>query len=338
MQLKPAGFSQHLKQGLASVYFITGDEPLQRGEAVDEIRKKARSAGFLNRQILHVEARFDWNQLRSSVLSQSLFAEKNLIELNIPTAKPGRDGSAAIVDVIEQLGNDNLLIIIAGKMDAKSKSSRWFKAIDSKGIILPVWPIEGHELTQWVITRLQKKNLQITADAAKLLAERVEGNLLMANQEVEKLHVLYGEGQLGTNEILSAVADNARYDVFKLADSLLAGNLERSIKMLAGLQQEKIASPVVLWVFTREIRLLAELAMAKQQRKSSDVVFRNNRVWDTKKTVYLKAVSRSDYQHWLDLLQKCSELDKTIKGAAIGDEWVLFEQLCIAICQPQNTL
>lgn len=338
MQLKLGQFSGQLKQSLAGAYFISGDEPLQCGEVVDSIRKKARSEGFLNRVVLHVEGKFDWNQLRVATLNQSLFAEKNLIELNIPSGKPGVEGSKAITEVVEALSADNLLIIVSGKIDAKSKSSRWFKAIDGAGVIVQVWPVDEANLSQWVIERLHKKGLQIDRQAAKLLAERVEGNLLMANQEIEKLHVLYGEGQLGAEEILATVADNARYDVFKLTESLFRGEIERAVKILVGLRNEKIASAVVLWALSREIRLLVDLAFSANDRKASESIFRQNRVWDSKKSAYLKAIARADVKHWASLLQACSEADLVIKGAALGDEWNILEKICLGFCRPKAGL
>ena len=336
MQLKFDQLRQQLQGQLASVYLVSGDEPLQRGDAVDLIRKKARQEGFLNREILHVEGKFDWNLLRAATLSQSLFAEKNLIELNLPSAKPGRDGSAAIDDVVKQLSSDNVLIIIAGKLDPKSKSTRWYKSIDSKGVVLPVWPLLGRDLNQWLVAKLRSKNIQLEPQGVNLLSERVEGNLLAANQEIEKLHVLYGEGQLTTQDILSAVADNARYDVFKLTDSLLAGNIERALQVLSSLREEKLAAPVILWALTREIRLLLSLALAKSQRSGTDTVFRNNRVWDSRKNAYLQTLARGKMDDWKVLMQSCSKADQMIKGALQGHEWDVLEKICLGVCMPDT--
>lgn len=336
MQLKFDQLRQHVERQLAGVYLLSGDEPLQLGDAADLIRKKARADGFLNREILHVEGRFDWNHLRAATRNQSLFAEKNLIELNLPTAKPGRDGSAAIDEVVKELSSDNMLIIIAGKLDPKSKNTRWFKSIDSKGVTVQVWPLVGRDLNQWLVAKLRSKNLQLEPQAVNELSERVEGNLLAASQEIEKLHVLYGEGQLTTQNILSAVADNARYDVFKLTDSLLAGNVERALQVLSSLREEKIASPVILWALTREIRLLLSLSLAKSQRNGMDTVFRNNRVWDSRKNAYLQTLARGKMDDWKVLMQSCSKVDQMIKGALQGHAWDVLEKICLGVCMPNT--
>ncbi|MBV1875013.1 MAG: DNA polymerase III subunit delta, partial [Cycloclasticus sp.] len=219
MQLDANQLSFSVDKELLPVYLVSGDEPLQQGEAVDLIRQKARERGFLNREVLHVDGKFDWNQLYAASLSQSLFAEKNLIELNLPTAKPGRDGSQAIEKVIAGLSTDNILIIIAGKLDANSKKAKWFKSISEHGVVVQVWPLVDGKLFQWLKHRLKLKGLTTSQQGIKLLADSVEGNLLAADQEIEKLHILFGSMELSADDISNAVADNARYDVFKLTDS-----------------------------------------------------------------------------------------------------------------------
>ncbi|MDX2426005.1 MAG: DNA polymerase III subunit delta [Cycloclasticus sp.] len=320
---------------LAAVYLVSGDEPLQQSEAVDLIRQKARSEGFLNREVLHVEGKFDWNQLFAACLNQSLFAEKNLIELNLPTAKPGRDGSAAIEKVIAELSADNLLIIIAGKVDKPSQSTKWFKSIVQKGIVVQVWPLLGHKLDQWLTQRLQRKGMKTNQQCIKLLADSVEGNLLAAAQEVEKLLALFGPTQLSVDDILGAVSDNARYDVFKLSDSLLAGNSARSVQVLKGLRGEKLATPVILWALLRELRVLASMSFEKKTTGRTDASFKKYRVWDSKKAQYLQALSRGNLIQWQGLIKACATAERMIKGAEAGDEWDVIEQICLAACQPK---
>ena len=336
MQLDVRQLTTVVDKGLSPVYLVSGDEPLQQSEAVDYIRKKARAAGFMNREVFHVEGRFDWNQLIAACLTQSLFAEKNLIELNLPTAKPGREGSKIIEQVIAELSVDNLLIIIAGKLDKASKNTKWFKAIDQHGAIVQVWPLEGAKLYQWLQQRLQQKGLRTDQQGIKFLADSVEGNLLAAAQEIEKLHALYGSVQLSTDDILHAVADNARYDVFKLGDSLLAGDLKRTIQVLRGLQGEKLAAPVILWALLRDLRVLASLSFEKQSTGRSDSTFKKHRVWDSKKGLYLKALARGKLVQWHGLMQACAKAERVSKGAEKGDEWLLIEQICLAFCEPKR--
>lgn len=336
MQLDTNQLSFSFDKGLVPVYLVSGDEPLQLGEAVDLIRQKAREAGFLNREVFHVEGTFDWNQLFAACLSQSLFAEKNLIELNLPTAKPGREGSKAIEKVIADLSTDNVLIIIAGKLDKSSKTTKWFKSIDQHGVVVQVWPLVDNKLLQWLKHRLQRKGMTTSQQGLKLLADSVEGNLLAADQEVEKLHILFGSMELSTDDIANAVADNARYDVFKLTDSLLAGHSARTVQILKGLLGEKLAAPVILWALMRELRILAGLSFEKKATGRTDATFKKHRVWDTRKTGYLKALSRGNLTQWQGLIQACAKAERITKGVEIGDEWLVIEQICLAFCEPRR--
>ncbi|MBL4743983.1 MAG: DNA polymerase III subunit delta [Cycloclasticus sp.] len=336
MKLEINQLSFAVEKGLAPVYLVSGDEPLQQGEAVDLIRKKARSEGFLNRIVLHVEGKFDWNQLFSACMSQSLFAEKNLIELNLPTAKPGREGSPIIDRVVSELSSDNLLIIIAGKVEKKSHTSKWYKAIDKVGAVITVWPLADGALSQWLKKRLQQKGMSASQQGIKALADSVEGNLLAAAQEIEKLHVLYGAIELTTDNILNAVADNARYDVFKLTDSLLAGNSARTVQVLRGLIGEKLAAPVVLWALMRELRILAGLSFEKNTSGQTGAVFKRYFVWQSKHGAYLKAINRGSLSQWHSLIRACAKADRVTKGAEAGDEWLFIEQICLSICEPNR--
>lgn len=336
MQLDANQLSLSVDKELLPVYLVSGDEPLQQGEAVDLIRQKARERGFLNREVLHVDGKFDWNQLYAASLSQSLFAEKNLIELNLPTAKPGRDGSQAIEKVIAGLSTDNILIIIAGKLDANSKKAKWFKSISEHGVVVQVWPLVDGKLFQWLKHRLKLKGLTTSQQGIKLLADSVEGNLLAADQEVEKLHILFGSMELSADDISNAVADNARYDVFKLTDSLLIGNSARTTQVLKGLLGEKLAVPVILWALTRELRVLAGLSFEKKSTGRTDETFKKYRVWDSKKTSYLNALSRGSLAQWQSLIQACAKAERITKGVEMGDEWLVIEQICLAFCEPKR--
>lgn len=336
MQLEARQLAAAVEKQLASVYLVSGDEPLQQGEAVDYIRKKARAQGFLNREVLHVEGRFDWGQLFAACLSQSLFAEKNLIELNLPTAKPGREGSKVIEQVVAELSVDNVLIIIAGKLDKASKNTKWFKSIDQHGVVVTVWPLQDNKLNQWLQQRLQRKGLSTTQAGIKLLADSVEGNLLAAAQEIDKLHSLHGSVQLSSDDILQAVADNARYDVFTLGDSLLAGDSLRTVQVLRGLQGEKLASPVILWALLRDLRVLASLSFEKRSSSGTDATFKKHRVWSSKKGAYLSALSRGNLAQWQGLMKACATAERISKGVAMGDEWLLIEQICLAFCEPSR--
>ncbi|PHS73741.1 MAG: DNA polymerase III subunit delta [Cycloclasticus sp.] len=327
-----------LNKGLASIYLVSGDEPLQQSEIVDSIRQKARADGFSNRTVFHVDGSFDWNQVLGACLTQSLFAEKNLIELNLPTGKPGKVGSSAITEVIDNLSTDNVFIIIAGKIDTRSKNSKWYKAIEKSGVLVQVWPLVDAKLEQWLRQRMQNKGLTVDHAGIKLLADSVEGNLLAASQEVEKLYTLYGATNISIDNIIESVADNSRYDVFKLSDCLLQGNSKKTTQVLKGLIGEKLAASVVLWLLLRELRVLASLRFEKQQTGRTDQTFKakeNRWVWGSKQPVYLKAMARGNLTQWHAMIQACAKTERVIKGAEIGDEWVLIEQICLTFCQPK---
>ncbi|ORU89710.1 MAG: DNA polymerase III subunit delta [Cycloclasticus sp. symbiont of Poecilosclerida sp. M] len=336
MKVDVSQLAKNVQKSLASVYLVSGDEPLQLGESVGLIRKQVRANGFSNRIVLDGDVRFDWKLLAAACMSQSLFAEKNLIELNLPTAKPGKEGSAAIVDIIGQLSGDNVLIIIAGKLDATAKKSRWFKAIESQGVVVQIWPIEGVKLVNWLKQRLQQKQLKLNDESVKFLMQCVEGNLLSAAQEIEKLHVLYGSAELSLEQITLSIADNSRYDVFKLTDSMLLADASRVMHILKALRAEKIAAAVVLWALSREIRILSALSFEKSGSGRLDKVFQKHRIWDSKKAVYLKTITRGRLAHWHGLLQCCSDADLMIKGLKKGNEWLVFEQICLGVCCPER--
>lgn len=336
MQLDVNQLSSSLNKKLAPVYLVSGAEPLQQGEAVDLIRQQARNAGFVNRQVLHVEGQFEWNQLYAVSLNQSLFAEKNLIELNLPTAKPGREGSQAIEKMLDDLSADNLLIIVAGKLDGSAKKSKWFKSIDQHGVVVQVWPLVDDKLLRWLDHRLKRKGLKASAQGVKLLADSVEGNLLAADQEIEKLHTLFGPVELSIEDISNTVADNARYDVFKLTDSLLLGDAARALQILKGLLGEKLAAPVVLWALMRELRILASLSFEEKTMGRRDATFKKHRIWDSKKNTYMKALSRGGLGQWQAMIQACAKAERVTKGVETGDEWLMIEQICLAFCEPKR--
>ncbi|MDP3588957.1 MAG: DNA polymerase III subunit delta, partial [Methylobacter sp.] len=256
MRLKPEQITAELQKGLAPVYFISGDEPLQLGETADAIRAAARNAGFDLREVLVADAGFAWRELTESASSLSIFSDKKIIDLRLPSGTPGAEGAKALIAYCERLPEDTLLLITAAKMAGSSLKSQWFQALDKAGCVIQVWPLEGQDLLRWLQQRMQRRGLQAETEGIKILASRIEGNLLAAAQEIEKLYVLYGEGHLGNQQIFEVVADSSRFDVFKLMDSVLAARVDRVFKILSGLQAEGVAAPVVLWALTREARVL----------------------------------------------------------------------------------
>ena len=238
MKIRANQLSSHLKNSLAPCYLVTGDEHLLVAEALDAIRDAARAKGFGTRELHVATTGFDWGQLAASTGNLSLFAEQRIVELRLPTGKPGRAGGQAIEDLVAQAGPDLLFIVTGPKLDGGTAKSKWVKALEQKGVSLPVWPIGLRELPGWIANRMRQAGLQPERDAVALIADRVEGNLLAASQEIEKLRLLLGEGKVTVADVTNAVARSSRYDVYKLTDAAMSGDAARAVRILAGLRAD----------------------------------------------------------------------------------------------------
>ena len=330
-QVRPEQLAGQLKQSLAPVYFVYGDEPLLVGECSDAIRMAARENGYSDREVFSVEAGFDWNTLLAASDSLSLFAERRILELRLPTGKPGDKGARALREYAEKLPEDTLLLIVSGKLEAASRRSKWVQALDAVGVSVPVWPVEAAQLPTWIGQRMRKLGLQPDADALQLLAERVEGNLLACAQEIEKLYLLNGPGPVSAETIDDRVTSSARYNVFGLVDASLLGEAGRSARMLSGLRAEGIDPVVVLWALSRELRSLAAMAAGLAKGSSLGQVLATARVWDKRKAAVGAALKRLSRRKCLALLLQCAHLDRVIKGRAAGSSWDELLQLTLEI-------
>ena len=262
MRLYPEKLASHLQQQLLPVYLVSGDEPLLLQECCDQIRQQARAAGCSEREIIDASlSSFNWQDILHSATSMSLFAERKLIELRLPSGKPGAEGSKALCEYLDIAGADDVLLIIAGKIDKQSTNSKWYKALDKAGATIQVWPVDGRSLPGWLQQRLRGAGMSIEPEALQLLCDRVEGNLLAAVQEVEKLKLLATDAQITTRTVTEAVSNNARYNVFDMTDSALKGDATTSLRMLHGLRGEGSEPVVVLWALAREIRTLYEVQL-----------------------------------------------------------------------------
>lgn len=338
MRLKPEQLQAGLQKTLQSVYFISGDEPLQLGEAADCVRLAARQAGYSVREVISVDQGNEWPQLAEEADSLSIFAEKKLIDLRLPSAKPGIDGSKVLIAYCQNLPTDTVLLITAGKLEAASQKAQWFQAIDKVGVIVQVWPLQGQDLLHWLQRRAEVKAMRLDIDAAKALAARIEGNLLAAAQEIEKLFVLHGRAAISRAMIESAVADNARFDVFKLTDALLAGKLNRAVKILNGLKAEGVAAPVVLWALSRETRALLAIKHELGLGAHQEAAFKKHHVWDKRKQMMHDALQRLNIRHLQSLLLVSAKADQQIKGQLAGDGWDSLFEICLQFCKPERVI
>ncbi|TNF36589.1 MAG: DNA polymerase III subunit delta [Gammaproteobacteria bacterium] len=317
MKIRPDQLAQHLKSDLLPVYLVSGDEPLQVMECSDAIRARARDWGCTEREVMTADQHFDWSLLLDAGNSLSLFAEKRILELRMNNG-PGKTGSPVLQQYLERPAEDAILLITCGKLDGSSKNSKWFKALDQLGAVIQCWPVAAHELARWIEQRMRSKGLKPDAAAVSLLVERVEGNLLAAAQEIDKLVLLYGEKTITADDITAAVADSARYTIYDLVDSMLQGDLPRTARIVGGLQNEGVEQTLALWALSREIRLLNRLA---ESGLAPDAAMLREKVWDNRKALLKRALSRHNLPRLRNFLKRCARIDKVIKGVEAGRPW-----------------
>lgn len=324
------------KSGMKAIYFIAGDEPLQMREACDQVRAAVRAIGAEEREVHHVDNSFQWSTLHDASASMSLFASHKLIELHMPSGKPGKEGSQALQAYAKSISDnkgqsDNTLLIISGKLEGSSTNSKWFKSLDAVGVYVPVWPVDAQRLPGWITHRLRKAGFQATPEAVSLLAQRVEGNLLACDQEIQKLRLLYpDQSHLDDQAVLNAVHDSSRFDVFTLTDALLQADPVRTSRILTGLKGEGVEAPILLWGIARELRQLITLKHRTDQGQSFDRICRELRIWDKRKPLYQKALRQHSPKQLHQLLQQAEQVDRKIKGLEKGDSWSLLSQLCLS--------
>ena len=338
MQVPPDQLAASLQRGLAPIYFIHGDEPLWVREASDAVRAAAAAAGFTDRQVLTVEAGFDWDRLQISTQNLSLFSERRLIELHLPTGKPGDAGTQALAQLAAKPPADALLLIITGKLEKAQRESRWAKALDAAGVTVVGWPIETAQLPGWIARRMQARGLKAGAGVAELLAHHMEGNLLACDQEIEKLAMFYGTEpggavrEVGLEDIEGALSDNARFSVFTLADAALKGEAASCARMLEHLRAEGVEPVLVLWALARELRALAALGARVAAGEPVERALDAARVWSRRKPLVRAALKRLPPRAWRELLQSAAHADRIIKGRSDGSPWRALESLALAMC------
>ncbi len=329
MKLNLGQLTTHLQKTLAPIYVISGDEPFQVGEACAAIREKARSQGFSERQVFHVDAKFDWQEFAASASAMSLFAERKLIELRIPTAKPGDEGTKSLAAYAAKPPDDTILMLICGKFERAQLKSKWLTALEQAGALLEIWPIELSQLPAWIQQRMQSRGMQPTPAAVKLLAEQVEGNLLAADQEMEKLLLLHGEGPIDVEDVVAAVSDSARFDVFSLFETALLGDTARATRILSGLRAEGVDALSLLGALAFQVRAQAGMAQALVQTRDVEQVMNEYRIWGKRQTSVRLGLQRYRAPVWQAMLRKLSDIDRMAKGLAAGRVWDELLQLVL---------
>lgn len=341
MQLALNQLAAHLQKGLRPLYTLHGDEPLQLQEAADAIRAAARAAGHSERSVHTVQgAHFDWSSVLAAGGSFSLFADKKLVEIRIPSGKPSKDGSAAIQQLAENAAQDDstLTIITLPRLDAATKKGAWFGALDANGVTIQIDPIERAALPQWIAQRLARQNQRVASGEAgqrtlQFFADRVEGNLLAAHQEIQKLGLLQPEGELSFEVVEQAVLNVARYDVFKLSEAVLSGNLPRAMRMMDGLQAEGTAEVLVHWTLSEDIRNLKRAKDALASGQPLPMVLRSLRIWGNKERLFERVVPRLTANAAVRLLHSAHVVDGIVKGLPAdnwpSDSWQALRKLAV---------
>jgi len=324
LKLTPDALSAHLEQQLLRVYLISGDEPLLAGEAADSVRAGARAKGFTERDVHFLERGSDWDDVRASAGNMSLFGSRRLVEIRMPTGKPGVAGSAALVSMLQIDDRDTVFMILTPRLDRDVQSSAWVKAVEAHGAWVQVWPIDADRIGGWLRTRARALGLDVTSDGIELLAERTEGNLLAAHQELQKLRLIAPQGQISADVILASVADSTRFDVFQLGESVLAGDTERALRMLAGLRAEGVEATLVLWALTKAMRDLWGAATAPPGSKP--------RAWGRQAAALEKGARRASRLPFPALTVRAGRADRMVKGRLFGDAWDEMALLAADIC------
>jgi len=333
--IKSDAFHMHLtalakeQHSFKPLYIFSGDEPLLMMEAIDALRALARTGGFTEREVLVQDRYFDWAALINAEQTMSLFGDKRFVELRMPTGKPGREGAESLKHFAEQINNtgngvDTIICIILPRLDSKTKSSAWFSALDEAGMAIQIDSIDRLALPHWIGQRLKKQSQEVEAGesgqrALQFMSDQVEGNLIAAHQEIQKLALLYPVGQLSEEQIRSAVLKVARYDIFELTESMLSGDAARLNRMLDGLQGEGEPLPLILWSVSDELRTLHKVQSALLAGDALANLLRNYRIWGKREKLYPVALKRIAPKKLKQAMVLAANLDKQVKGLLVRD-------------------
>ncbi len=333
MRLAQAQLETHLKQGLQPLYVLVGDEPLAQRESLDAIRTAARTQGFDERTSLIVERHFNWQQIQTYGQSISLFASRRLLEINIPSGKPGLDGGKALQALASKTIPDTSVVIILPTLERDSKSSAWFTALEKQAVTITLNEIEAASLPQWIANRLAQQGQHTSAQTLDFLAHQVEGNLLAANQEVQKLGLLYPQGELADATVREAVLNVSRYDAFQLGEAVLAGDTARTVRILQGLQDEGEQAVAVMNPLMWVLRPLVRIKQAEMRGENVMNAMTNARIYGDKQPLVKRALARLSLRQLEAALQKLADIDRTAKGVLLGDAWLEISRLCFGLAR-----
>ena len=329
MNVRPEQLARQLREGLAPVYVLGGEEPLLIEEAATAVRAAARAAGFEERETFFADSGFDWHELAAQSQNLSLFSQQRLLEVRLPGGKPGADGARALTEYAREPAEDTVLMLLCGRLEAGARKSAWYKALDKAGVSVQVWPVGPRELPGWLQTRARERGLTLDREATGLLAERVEGNLLAANQALERLALLYPDQQVGAAEVLEVVADSSRFDVFGWVDAILGGETRRALRALENLRAGGAEPPLLIWALARELRVVCSAAPRVGRGESIRAVLQSLGVWSRRQPLLESALRRASVKRWHACLARTARCELMAKGALAGNAWEEMLQLTL---------
>ena len=336
MRIHPANLSQHLQKELLTFYTVYGEESLLTIEAADLIRTKAHMNSYTEREVFTIDGQFNKSDLLLKSNSLSLFSEQRLIDIRIPSGKPGKEGGKAIEDYCCSVPPDTLTLVTLPKIDKQGKTTKWFKSLENMGPMISVSGVELNQLPDWISQRLSKQNQNTDLDTLQFFAEKVEGNLLAANQEIKKLALLYPPGTLSFTQVKDAVLEVARYDIFKLSDAMITGEIARFILVLKGLQGEGTTIPFILIILVAQIRSLIIIRKGLDSGKPYAQLMKEAKVWGDRQRIMEKSAKRVGLKVLVQALLHAAKIDKISKGVAKGNAWDEIEQLGLIFTYKKN--
>jgi len=336
MRLAQAQLESHLKQGLQALYVLVGDEPLAQRECLDAIRAAARMQGFDERTSLTAERNFNWQQLQHYGQSISLFASRRLLELAIPSGKPGIDGGKALQALAVNAIPDTTLVIILPALERDAKNSAWFSALETHAQTITLNEVDAASLPKWIANRLAQQGQHTGLQTLEFLAHQVEGNLLAANQEVQKLGLLYPQGELADETVRAAVLNVSRYDAFQLGEAVLQGDAERTVRILQGLQDEGENAVAVMNPLMWVLRPLVRIKQAEMRGENINNAMSSARIYGDRQMLVKRALGRLSLRQLEAALQKLADIDRIAKGVMLGDAWLEISRLCFGLARVRS--
>lgn len=330
MQIKPEQLAASLQRGLAPVYLVGGDEPLLLLECCDQIREAAKAGGFVERELLQADAKFDWSELRQAA-APSLFASRKIIDLRLRTGKPGQDGGKALTEWAESPDPDVLLLVSCEQWDKGSRNAKWAASLTKAGVRIDIWPIGPQQLPQWLEQRMRQHGMQPDPEVLRILADRLEGNLLAARQEIDRLALLRGAGRVTVDDVMRVVADSSRFDAFTLAEHMLGGNLQEGLRVAAGLKRMDTPLPMLLGALLNQLKVVESYALAMRNGQDEFTVFRQLNVWQNRQNTVRAAGRRLRTEQICTAYKILSLVDRQSKGQAAGDPWQSIDDLLLGL-------